>query len=177
MTREQENILKKYGFIEEKENPLRNYNNGYRYVVDNRNKQTTSNTSASNLFKSSGRSLERECNFVNRKVMLNSTEENKLEMSRQLTKLFEDNRYAMSVSKDNAKSVYIKLMYGKKGAYFTTIDSEDIHINYDIDSIEKLDYVPSGAMQYGMSGYSTYELFKKHSSGSMVSLGKVVFAN
>lgn len=146
--------------------------NGGKYAPSNKR---TQQTRVSDLFSSSPNgTYERECNIVNRKVMLNKEQETKLENSNKVSKLFEHNRYAMSVDKNNSRYIDIELMYSPKGASFNTIEGTTVYLNTDIDSIEKVD-VPLHLMVNKNLLYEAYKLYKKHQCGDLVEIAYLVF--
>lgn len=158
-------------------------NNGlekYYETVENGGKYASSNkapkqTNVSDLFSSNpNRAYEREFNIVNRKVMLNKEQETKLENSNTVSKLFEANRYAMSVNKDNSRYIDIELIYSPKGASFNTIEGTTVYLNADIDSIEKVD-VPYHLMVNKNLLYEAYKLYKKHQCGDLIEIAYLVF--
>lgn len=146
--------------------------NGGKYAPSNK---APKQTNASDLFSSNpNRAYERECQIVNRKVMLNKEQETKLENSNKVSKLFEHNRYAMSVDKNNSRYIDIELMYSRKGASFNTIEGTTVYLNTDIDSIEKVD-VPLHLMVNKNLLYEAYKLYKKHQCGDLVEIAYLVF--
>ncbi len=111
-----------------------------------------------------------------KKVYMSSEQETKLENAHMLDKLFNENRYAMSVSNDNSKSKDISLNYAKGGQYFTDVDGDSVYIS-NISKIEKLDYIPSSAIVNRSLKYVAYNLYEKHNCGQDVLIARVVFAS
>lgn len=139
-------------------------------------KKGNSEFRVSDLFKDNAYTMQ-ECNIVKRTPrMLNSFEQTKLENSYKLDKLFNSNRYAKSVSNNNAKSKDVELKYSKSGAYFVDINGNSVFIN-NISKIEELDYIPASAIVNRNLSYSAYDLYEKHQSGQDVLIARIVFAS
>lgn len=82
----------------------------------------------------------------------------------------------MSVAEDNSRYINIELIYGKSGASLQTIDGTTVHLNIDIDMIEKMDYTHGCCVVNKGLIYETYKLYKKDQTGSLVEILYLLFA-
>lgn len=118
-----------------------------------------------------------ECKIPPKKrVILNAKEENRLANANKIEQLFNNNRFAMSTTKDNATAIDVKLEYSKNGKYVKGFE-DNVFIN-KVSKSEENDYIPSSAMiSYLNLSYKCYSIFIEHASGEDVEVARLVFAN
>lgn len=156
------------------DNPLYKVQEKYKEFLTNNEKKTSS---VVDLFEDKGGYTMKECKIPPKKrVILNAKEENRLANAYKIERLFLNNRFAKSTTKDNSISIDVKLEYSKDGKYIKGFN-DNVFIN-KISKIIENDYTPSSAiMSYLNLSYKCYSIFVEHATGEDVEVARLVFAN